>query len=186
VKNYYDILELPVGSDAKAIRASFRRLAKLYHPDVSSVANAEERFMAIQEAYEYLIDDAQRANFNTMWHQSYSNRQDQIRREQVYKLWVEYQKKQQQKSSTHIYDRFQKTEKLSKAWLRVHWVFNVFFLILFALMIILPIYKYAHQDELEYHLRKPFIFYMLPILIGLVFLVSGYYYWFIVKTDRQI
>jgi DnaJ domain len=184
--NYYEILELSVGSEPAAIRAAFRRLAKKYHPDVSIEPNASARFREIQEAYEFLMDDAQRFNFNNLWNQRYANRQEQFRREQIYKLWVEHQqrKHQTQRTQTQVYDKFQKVEKLSRFWQGVHWFFNVFFMILFTSMIILPLHKYFHQDELELALRKPFIFFVWPMLIGCTFLGLGYYFWFVVKTDQ--
>lgn len=51
---YYKILELPVGADKSAIKAAFRRMAKLYHPDVDKSAGAKHRFQKILEAYNVL------------------------------------------------------------------------------------------------------------------------------------
>ncbi len=186
MKNYYDILELTVGAEPHAIRASFRRLAKLYHPDVSQHPLAHERFMEIQEAYEFLIDDAQRANFIKLWNQQYADRQEQFRREQIYKLWLQHQKINSGAKQTRVYDQFKKGERLSAFWLKVHWVANATFLIFFILMILIPAYRYFHQEDIEEALRKPFVFFMWPMAIGSIFLVVGYYYWFVQKTDRYL
>lgn len=53
---YYHILEIPKNSGLKEIKRAYRRLAKKYHPDVSQEPNAEERFIDINEAYEYLME----------------------------------------------------------------------------------------------------------------------------------
>jgi hypothetical protein len=187
VKNYFEILELPVGASAQAIRQAFRRLAKKYHPDVSQLPLAHERFMEIQEAYEFLMDDAQRINFMHLWNQQYRNRQEQFRREQIYKLWVAHQTKKQAESKNQhrVYNQYKKVEQLSSFWIGVHWIVNAIFLIFFVLMITIPLYRYIHQDELEITQQRPFIYYFCPILAGCIFLIAGYYYWFVVKTDRE-
>lgn len=51
---YYKILELPVGADKNAIKAAFRRMAKLYHPDVNNSPTSKLRFQRILEAYNVL------------------------------------------------------------------------------------------------------------------------------------
>ena len=45
----------------KEIRAAFRQVARVEHPDVSERDDAEERFRRISLAYELLIDDGGRA-----------------------------------------------------------------------------------------------------------------------------
>lgn len=66
-KDYYTVLE--VGRDASPgeIKASFRRLAKKFHPDLNrdNPKEAEERFKDISEAYEVLADAGKRAEYDT-------------------------------------------------------------------------------------------------------------------------
>ena len=52
--NYYEILGLKNGADILEIKAAFRQLAKLYHPDVNP--EGKERFTVILKAYEVLSD----------------------------------------------------------------------------------------------------------------------------------
>ncbi|MCB9261442.1 MAG: DnaJ domain-containing protein [Flavobacteriales bacterium] len=52
--NCYKILEIPDFSDENTIQKSFRMLAKKYHPDVSGLPNAEEKFKLIAKAYQTL------------------------------------------------------------------------------------------------------------------------------------
>jgi curved DNA-binding protein len=59
-KDYYTTLGVEPGASDADIKAAYRRLARKYHPDVSKEAGAEERFKAINEAYEVLKDPGKR------------------------------------------------------------------------------------------------------------------------------
>lgn len=56
VKDYYAVLELEKDCTASEIKASYRKLAAKYHPDVCKEENAQETFQKIVEAYEILSD----------------------------------------------------------------------------------------------------------------------------------
>jgi hypothetical protein len=62
--DFYQTLGLTHTADANAIRTAYRALAKRYHPDVSSLPDAHERFVAVTEAYEVLSDPAARARYD--------------------------------------------------------------------------------------------------------------------------
>lgn len=52
----YRLLELNTGASIAEIKASYRRLARRYHPDVNPTdGQAKEKFIAITEAYEILL-----------------------------------------------------------------------------------------------------------------------------------
>jgi molecular chaperone DnaJ len=53
-RDYYDVLGVAPDADATQIRQAFRALARLYHPDVSSDADADERFREVARAYRVL------------------------------------------------------------------------------------------------------------------------------------
>ncbi|MCG6118049.1 MAG: DnaJ domain-containing protein [Aquimonas sp.] len=59
-KDYYKTLGVEPGASDADIKAAYRRLARKYHPDVSKEAGAEERFKAVNEAYEVLKDPGKR------------------------------------------------------------------------------------------------------------------------------
>ncbi|MDM7322442.1 MAG: DnaJ domain-containing protein, partial [Gammaproteobacteria bacterium] len=65
-KDYYAILGIPPGASHEAVRLAFRRLARQYHPDLNREVGAEERFKAINEAYDVLSDPAKRAAYDQM------------------------------------------------------------------------------------------------------------------------
>jgi curved DNA-binding protein CbpA len=52
----YRLLEIRPGASQAEVKAAYRRLAKLYHPD-SAGERALPRFLAIQAAYEILVDE---------------------------------------------------------------------------------------------------------------------------------
>lgn len=53
---YYRILELPVDSDNRQIKAAYRKLAKRYHPDRSGDPATRGQFIDVNEAYEVLMN----------------------------------------------------------------------------------------------------------------------------------
>ncbi|WP_413162150.1 DnaJ domain-containing protein [Capilliphycus salinus ALCB114379] len=57
--DYYRQLGLRSGASLEAVKASYRRLARLYHPDVNPDHLAREKFIAVTEAYKFLLDVAQ-------------------------------------------------------------------------------------------------------------------------------
>ena len=59
-KDYYKLMGLARDASADDIKKAYRKLARKYHPDVSKEAGAEDRFKAINEAYEALRDPAKR------------------------------------------------------------------------------------------------------------------------------
>ena len=52
----YQILNISSGASEQQVKDAYRTLAKRYHPDVSKEADAAEKFIAITEAYETILD----------------------------------------------------------------------------------------------------------------------------------
>jgi curved DNA-binding protein len=65
-KDYYATLGVARDADEAAIKSAYRKLARKYHPDVSSEKNAEERFKEVSEAYETLRDPEKRAAYDEL------------------------------------------------------------------------------------------------------------------------
>ncbi len=57
----YRLLELPSGATLVEIKASYRRLARQYHPDINqSDFAASEKFIALTAAYQAVVESMQR------------------------------------------------------------------------------------------------------------------------------
>jgi hypothetical protein len=62
LQTHYDILGIPKNAGDEQIKAAFRKLAKLYHPDKNP--NGKEQFERILIAYEVLINSARRRQYD--------------------------------------------------------------------------------------------------------------------------
>lgn len=65
-KDYYTIMGVARDATQDEIKRSYRKLARKYHPDVSSDADAEARFKEVGEAYEVLKDPEKRAAYDQL------------------------------------------------------------------------------------------------------------------------
>ncbi|KAL0352324.1 UNVERIFIED_CONTAM: Chaperone protein DnaJ [Sesamum calycinum] len=88
-KSPYDTLELDRDADEEQIKVAYRRLAKFYHPDVydgrgtlEEGETAETRFIKIQAAYELLIDEEKRRQYDT------DNRVNPMKASQAWMEWL--------------------------------------------------------------------------------------------------
>ena len=63
-QDLYRILQVEPNANLEAIHAAYRRLARLYHPDLNPRPEAAERMRAINAAYRVLSDSRQRAAYD--------------------------------------------------------------------------------------------------------------------------
>src|SRR5436190_1623466 len=77
-QNYYTILEVNDTATREEIRATFRRLAKIYHPDKNSNnSEFEEKFKLINEAHEVLSNEILRHEYD-----QYRRQQEEWKKQQ--------------------------------------------------------------------------------------------------------
>lgn len=59
---YLEVLNLSPGATKKEIKSAFRRLSKIYHPDINKSEDAVEKFLEIHEAYKFLTEVGPKPN----------------------------------------------------------------------------------------------------------------------------
>jgi hypothetical protein len=99
--DYYNILGVRQGASNDEIRKAYRRKAMEYHPDRNHSEGAQEKFISITEAYEYLTSHPHGRNIT----------EEEVRRN--YQAWVEYRQAEARKRaeaySRTTYAAFKKT-----------------------------------------------------------------------------
>ncbi|MEM7531985.1 MAG: DnaJ domain-containing protein [Chloroflexota bacterium] len=63
---YYHILQVKPSASPDAITASYRKLARQYHPDLNDSPDATSKMQAINEAYSTLSDPHKRAAYDRL------------------------------------------------------------------------------------------------------------------------
>lgn len=64
--NNYEILGIPKGSDTVVVKAAYKKLVKVYHPDKTGGDPAKtKQFLLIQTAYEELLKGVNRVSLET-------------------------------------------------------------------------------------------------------------------------
>jgi molecular chaperone DnaJ len=70
--DYYELLEVERGADEATLKSAYRRLAMKFHPDRNpGDAAAEQKFKAINEAYDVLKDPQKRSAYDRFGHAAF-------------------------------------------------------------------------------------------------------------------
>ncbi len=79
IPDFYKILQVDPEAEPELIKAAYRKLSAMYHPDNSSSPSFARRMAAINEAYEVLSDASRRSRYHRDWLEYYSNRKDYVK-----------------------------------------------------------------------------------------------------------
>lgn len=92
-KNLYAILGVNTDADDKSIKTAYRRLARMYHPDINP--STEEKFKEITLAYEVLCDPEQKSLYDAFKGFTKKTQRTQRKNEQTYRNNTESRTKPQ-------------------------------------------------------------------------------------------
>jgi len=169
LKEYYEILGIPSSSSIDEIKKAYRKKARLYHPDINPSPDAKDHFIAITEAYEFLITNHDRIKSD----------------EQVYQEamedWRKYRQDRSRKRAT-VYARSSYTTFKNTKFYRTTRILDgttiVFSFVVSIIVLGYTIYGYFFRLKHPIPgLEKPslFAFVMLLFLSMIFFIVSFIY-----------
>jgi curved DNA-binding protein CbpA len=58
--NYYSVLNVEYGVGKEELKKAYRKMVKIYHPDRCTLPDANRKFAQVQQAYEYLLRNAEK------------------------------------------------------------------------------------------------------------------------------
>jgi hypothetical protein len=175
VHAHYHTLGIRPGASVDDIKRAYRQLAKEYHPDVNPDPSARLKFIEIQRAYKWLLENNSTVAFT---YSTQYNKPPEARRNPD----PAYRPRHQQYAH---YKKVVKEEPKSE-WLRkANTTANIVFLVFSVLIMVVPIHKYIEQWDLPEDQQRSFLFFAVPLAMGILFCSCGYYYWFVVKSDDR-
>lgn len=68
----YQVLGLTVEATPAEIQKAYRRTVRRFHPDANHATTAEEEFKQVQQAYDILSNEQQRAEYDPIWREHYA------------------------------------------------------------------------------------------------------------------
>ena len=99
LKSYYDILNISPNATKTEIKNQYKKLVKMFHPDINPSLEAEATFKEINRAAEILLDDIKRKNYDLL----------RCTNKQIYKAYTN-----PRKSEYSFYDLFKNYKKEEK------------------------------------------------------------------------
>ena len=178
MKNYYAVLGLNQSASSADVKKAYRDGCKKYHPDKNAHPDAHLLFIEIHEAYEFLCDEENRRLYHISISKSKQN--DRVRE------WQEKKRREAQARAVEYarqeFEDFKKS-KYYRLASQVNLGYNLLFLCLCLLIIVVPLYQYIQQQELPEAEQKPFVAFLVPMLLGFAMGTYAFHSWFIEKKD---
>lgn len=134
--DYYRVLGLRQGASDDEIRKAYRKKAMEYHPDRNQSPDAQEMFIRLNEAYEYLISHPYRRDIT----------EEEVRRN--YQAWIDYRRAEARKrAETYArssYEEFRKSPIYKSATV-IDGTMVFLGLLLGTAVIIMTVYGYIYR-----------------------------------------
>lgn len=169
INDYYSSLGLKPGSSVEDIKKAYRKMARLYHPDLNHSPEAKDLFISSTEAYEFLI----------AWHNKLQHEEQPY--EQAMEDWRKYRQVRSGKRATAYasttYSAFTNT-KFYKTTRIFDATIITFSLIISLMVIVFSIFGYFFRSQHPIPGEdKPTIFGLIMLLtLGVVFFAVSFIY----------
>jgi DnaJ domain len=167
--DYYKLLDIPANSSVEQIKKAYRNKARLFHPDVNPSPDAEDMFISITEAYEFLIANHDKIKTND---QSY---------EQAMEDWRKYRQHRSNKRAT-AYARTSYGSFKNTRFYKTTRIFDgTTIVISFVISIMVLGYTiYGYNFRLKHPipgLEKPSVFtFIMLLILGMIFFIISLIY----------
>lgn len=147
ISKYLGVLELPTNAPLPEVKKAYRRLSKVYHPDVNKDPNAHQRFLEIKEAYDYLLHYGTNPEEPVYSYRAVTYEEHEI---DPYELWrQEYRKRKAARERAEAYARVVLITKILRRFNYFAW-FLIAFNLTLSLDFLLPDQGYTQQIVKKY------------------------------------
>jgi uncharacterized protein YecT (DUF1311 family) len=169
LNDYYSILGIRQGASDDEIRKAYRRKAMEYHPDRNKSENAQEMFIRITEAYEYLTSHPHGRNIS----------EEELRRN--YQAWVEYRQAEARKRAEAYakasYEAFKKSP-IYKSTTVIDGTMVFMGLSLAVAVIVMTVFGYSYRLRTATSPREEpsLSLALVSMVIGILYLVISIFY----------
>ncbi len=154
--NFYVLLGISENSSEEDIRKAYRKLAKLYHPDVNNSPDAQAKFILVNKAYEILIDQKKRLRYDQ---QTYVRSDPYY----AYNRWLQEQQMRQEAEIRSKHEEFAKRkESIKKSKLYYPYMIILYFCTITVISISLLILIGCAFTIVNYHILM--FFFMMPFI----------------------
>lgn len=176
--DYYRILGLPERSTLEEIKKAYRLKARQYHPDINHNPDAKDYFIAVTEAYEFLV----------AYHDRAKNNEEAYR--QAMEDWRKYrQEKARRRAYAYArtsYNKFRNTNfyKTTRIFDGTTIIFSLVLSVILNLYIVFG-YIYRVRHPLPNDDNPSFLTFILILAAGLAFLIVSLAYFKAFRENSQ-
>jgi hypothetical protein len=167
--DYYKILDLSANSSVEEIKKAYRKKAHLCHPDINPSPDAKDMFISITEAYEFLISNHEKINYD-----------DQAYRKAM-EDWRKYRQDRSRKRAK-VYARTSYGTFKNTRFYKTTRIFDgttiIFSFVISILVLVCTVYGYTYRLRNPVPgLGKPSFFAFIMILcLGMIFFIVSFIY----------
>lgn len=171
---YYEILGVPESASKEEIKVAFRKLAKLYHPDLNSDEKAGEKFIEIEVAYQCLSKADSKKAYDMLLRIRRENistgRVSQKYENDLYRAQQRAKQKANNASQMN-YKQFERDQLLNDTFLGV--ILKALSTILFGILFAMGIYQYfvftQGEDEDKWVIGGQYVFLPFAYVLIVIF-----------------